>query len=119
MIGNGEQQKVLRIRADLVIEDVQLPFGRVQSAEADAELSLFGKEERAPGSRHLQNRPIRRAVNRLCHFPAIIEPVNGLLVERIETGRVGRPAERRFHRVSKQAGQSPVFRLVQREDAVL
>ena len=66
MIGNGEQQKVLRIRADLVIEDVQLPFGRVQSAEADAELSLFGKEERAPGSRHLQNRPIRRAVNRLC-----------------------------------------------------
>ena len=119
VIGDGDQQKVLRIRADLVIEDVQLPFGRVQSAEADAELSLFGKEERAPGSRHLQNRPIRRAVNRLCRFPAIIEPVNGLLVERIETGRAGRPAERRFHRVSKQAGQSPVFRLVQGEDAVL
>ena len=59
------------------------------------------------------------AVNRLCRFPAIIEPVNGLRVERIETGRAGRPAERRFHRVSKQAGQSPVFRLVQGEDAVL
>ena len=102
VVGNREYEKLLRIRADCVIENVQPFLRRIQAAKADAVVRFFGKKQHISGRGKADDRSILRRIERFFAAPIIGTVQDVLFPEHIYAARSRAPTQKRLFRIDSR-----------------